>query len=482
MIRKINKIAVAAIGISMFATSCSKDFLETMPTDKVSGSQVFESVDGGQAVMDGTYRYMYDTYSTHDDFGYKAIDLASDLMGEDIVCGNNHWFTFDYLLDNNQPQYRRPAFVWGFNYKIIYQTNSTIQGLEALEESDERNFVLGQAYAARANAYTNLIYQYNKTYKGHEGDTAIPLVLVPSSEAQAPVSVKEVYDQIVVDLDLAIKYLDNNPASRGDVSRININVANGFRARVALIMKEWADASKYAEAAMNGLRVSSKEEFAKGFGKVGDYSSSWLWAFTINQEQGTIYASYFSHVDMSISGYAGLGYNPKFVSRELYNQMKKDDIRKDLIVDEKDRVGGVEGYALVNYKYNTAAGDGFSSDYVMMRAAEMLLIQAEAEARLGNDAVAQDLLLDLWTNRQLNPVKSTKTGEELVKEILLERRIELWAEGFRLFDLKRTKSGYDRAGGNHEFVTGANFKTESEDDRFDRVVPQRETDVNQNFR
>lgn len=474
--------SIAFVAMLIFSTSCSKDFLETSPTQQVGSDEVFSSVEGGQAVMDGAYRYMYDSYSTHDDFGYRAIGLANDLMGEDMVAGNFHWFAYDYLLDNNQPSYRRPNFVWSMNYKIIFLANDVIKYISLLPESDDRDFVLGQAYAMRGNAYTELIYQFAKTYVGHESEDGVPLNLEPGTEANAPSTVGEVYTQIVADFKQAVDYLDDNPAVAGThMSHITGPVANGMLARVLLIMNNWDEAATYAQAARVSVPLMSIDQYQLGFDNYAE--QPWMWGFEINDEQSTIYASLFSHLDMTIGGYAGLGYMPKFVSNKLYNSMEDGDIRKGMIVDETNRVDGAVGYALVNYKFHANDGKGFSADYVMMRPAEMLLIEAEAIARQGsNDAAAQDLLLELRTVRQTTPVASTNTGQALIDEILLERRIELWGEGFRLFDLKRTKSGYDRSGDNHAFVSGADFAAEAEDDRFDRVVPQGEIDANENYR
>ena len=85
-----------------------------------------------------------------------------------------------------------------------------------------------------------------------------------------------------------------------------------------------------------------------------------------------------------------------------------------------------------------------------MRSAEMYLIEAEAKARLG-DATAADVLFELVSNRDPGYVKSTNTGMDLVEEVYLQRRIELWGEGVSWFDLKRLKKPLDRsgAGSNH---------------------------------
>jgi hypothetical protein len=88
---------------------------------------------------------------------------------------------------------------------------------------------------------------------------------------------------------------------------------------------------------------------------------------------------------------------------------------------------------------------GSIGDVPMMRVAEMFLIEAEARARKGGqDAAARTALFGLMSNRDPNYVLSTNSGQALIDEIMLHRRVELWGEGFRFTDLKRTNSDLDR--------------------------------------
>ena len=82
-----------------------------------------------------------------------------------------------------------------------------------------------------------------------------------------------------------------------------------------------------------------------------------------------------------------------------------------------------------------------------MRAAEMYLIEAEALARQGKSSEAATVLGELMKNRQPSWKKQVVT----VDDVLLQRRIELWGEGFAYYDLKRNNKGIDRdyEGTNH---------------------------------
>jgi hypothetical protein len=115
-----------------------------------------------------------------------------------------------------------------------------------------------------------------------------------------------------------------------------------------------------------------------------------------------------------------------------------------------------------------------------MRAAEMYLIEAEALARSGNNAGAAAALLPLAVNRDPQYRSSTNTGAALITEIMNQRWVELWGEGFRFYDLKRTNSALDRTGANHNstFTTGVN-SVAANDIRWQFLIPQDEI-VNSN--
>jgi hypothetical protein len=71
--------------------------------------------------------------------------------------------------------------------------------------------------------------------------------------------------------------------------------------------------------------------------------------------------------------------------------------------------------------------------------------------------------------------KSTNTGQALVEEIWWQRRMELWGEGFRFYDLKRTGSRLDRTGGNHNSTfTNGLMTVEPSDLRWQLPIPQEE--------
>ena len=98
----------------------------------------------------------------------------------------------------------------------------------------------------------------------------------------------------------------------------------------------------------------------------------------------------------------------------------------------------------------------------------------------GQDAKVQSLLNEL--NKNLDPAyKCTKTGAELLKEVKLYRRIDLWGEGFDYSDYKRWNEPIVRK----SIAQGGSFHTAfaitinpSDGNKWTYVIPQNEKDYN----
>ncbi len=478
---KVFSIFILVAGL-IIATSCSEDYLETQPTDLYTANIVFETTEGAETVLEGIYRWLY-SYNTegtmgyHIDYGQKATDLALDMMYEDIVMHLFHWYGYfhsysQYALTQD---YSRTRMLWNFYYDVINNANIILENIDATKGDEElKDRIKGEALALRGYAYFYLSQIYCKTFVGNENASGVPVYTEPTTEGNPRGTLQHVYDRIVEDLDNAITLL-NGAEARPNNSHLDVDVVRGIRARVALVMNDWTTARDMARTARADYSVMSKDDYVGGFNDASN--ESWMWGLDINPEQATVYASFFSHMAPNIDGYAGgLGVY-KRISKKLYDTIIAMDIRKFAYMSYDPSVS-VPGS---QFKFLDNGMADWTNDYVLMRASEMVLIESEAEARMGNDQEAKDLLTELRTQRYLDPpADSPNSGEALVEEILLERRIELWGEGFSWLDMKRTKKGLNR-GPSHDVSICRIYTLPPESDAFQFQIPVAEIESNDNI-
>jgi starch-binding outer membrane protein, SusD/RagB family len=473
--------------------SCSEEYLDTAPTDAVSKDVIFETVTGAEVAMNGVYRWMYawNQLGTgrHDDWGYRTLGLKADLMGHDMKVFSRGfgWFIADYNYTGRQQvtDNSTSSISYNLNYDIVYNCNVIIEEIDEVQgEKEERDFIKAQALTARAHAYHWLAQFHASTYAGNQSAPCVPLKLESSDRHEPIATVQQVYEAIVTDLDNAIILFEDAQAAgitRPAKSYIDLSVAMGLRARVALVMEDWIEAIANAQAARTevtlparlGYELMDATEYTSGFNSVE--SPEWMWGFDINDEQNTVYASFFSHMDPIRLSYASLGLQ-KQIPEYLYDTISDTDIRKQVFVEPGDiQWFDFEGNPVPEYTSVKFITPTWAADYIMMRLSEMYLIEAEAAAMSGQDAVARSAINNLLEAR--DPGRTIfASGQALIEAIRLERRIELWGEGFGLFDIKRWKIDLDRK--DHDPTLCLETWIPANSNRFNLRVPQYEIDAN----
>jgi len=94
---------------------------------------------------------------------------------------------------------------------------------------------------------------------------------------------------------------------------------------------------------------------------------------------------------------------------------------------------------------------------------------------MGNSGASATALYELAKKRNPAYVLSTATGSALLNEILFQRRIELWGEGFRFYDLKRLNLPLDR--NRHKFLPSYQKAVPAGDVKWQFAIPQSEIDA-----
>ena len=432
-----------------FSLSCS-DFLEPEDNEYVKGDQLQETVDmNSDAIVQGVYsrsvQYGFGA-SRHDDFGQRSIDISCDMMTEDIVhYTNKQWFSADYNLDNRAATYTRSLRQWKYCYAQIRDLNSIIDIYPNDNElNEEQRHLKGESLALRAFHYFTLVNIYQKAGKWADVKDlpGVPVYTTVGLEGNPRGKVSDVYDQIKADYTNAIALLEGDDY---DKTRVGQLAAKALYARAAMFYEDYATAEKMASDVIAATSLMSTSDYTAGFADMANIE--WLWAVDVTSENTTSYASFFSIMDNLSPGYAGSLGQYKCVDRRLYDANDAKDIRKQCFKD------GTYKIPYMQFKF-VDPSKKFLGDLVYLRCAEAYYIKAEAQARQGNISGAQTTLNTISAARSTDgecPYKWSANVDELINQIFLHKRIELWGEGQSLFEFNRLEKTIDRtyAGTNH---------------------------------
>lgn len=467
--KKFKIYAIAFIAIVMTAQSCRQEYLdEPKKTDAVSSDVVFGSNDGARAFIAGIIRQTRGQFTATDSGNLGSMYFARTNKGNDIVNAGS-WFSFDYANDNREPNYRRTTFTWNFLYYLINQTNALIKGVNESPSIDaaDKNALLGEAYAMRAFFYFELSLEFQNTYLYDTSLPAPPIYDQPSQLEGKPMSTqKEMYDFIVSDIE---KSLAIGSDSRLNKSYFNKQVAHGIAARIYQVMGNWPKAQSNANAAYGGDVESalSPEVYGNGFTNM-DEGVEWLLASPQTDDQ----SAYYYTAPSAFLTQTEDAYNNTFINKDFALKFSDTDVRNTFYAT------GVTGYRAV---FTTKFKFAFDADVPLMRTPEMILIEAEA-MYYSNPKAAKNLLYELQKNRDPQAVISSNTGIDLLNEIYLERRKELYGEsGVEWYDAKRLRRGLPRNGGGVHRLPMTNNPLLPDDKRFYLKIPQSEINANPNI-
>ena len=485
---KFTKYIAASLIACAGLTSCGDSFLDTEYNTYLGEEQAAEAAGKNPSVfLNGMWSYMASNFVEHDDSGYMTCMHAIDMMGQDIAMGSSHWFSFDYQLDNRMFNYRRTRSHWDNFYTMIAKANEIISLYPEGGQTVDQKGLIGQAQTMRGFAYLNLIqlYQFVTSANGSLNNDApgVPLMYTSAdgkseeeiAAAKGRNTVKVVLAQIEADLVSAVENLEAG-YERPDKNYIDAGVANGVLARYYLLSQQWQKAADAAKKARKGYTMMPANASGLYDGFISIDNQEWMWGFKHTSETSTIFASFFSHISNLCPGYAGLGMAPRLIDAKLYSQIPDTDLRKKWFNGPEGNInpklGAVANLPYANIKFGTTSD--WTENYMYMRAAEMVLIEAEAYAHMGNGAQAATVLKELMDARQPGWNEASVT----VDDVHLQRRIELWGEGFQFYDLKRLNKGIDRSyeGSNH--LPGFKLKVPAQDVRWIYQLPLKEIQEN----
>lgn len=535
-------IYIMATAATLGLGSCSSDYLETAPNDAISTSTAFSTTDNCALAVNGLARMMTTQYLSSQGMNGEGTmkNWYNTFNGNDSQkCNQTGWSS----LWNNLASYKASKttsynyYIWFYYYKLIGNANQIIENVDNAQGSDaEKQFIKAQALVYRAYSYYNLVTMYSKRWCDSNNGASDGVVLRlkatnPDDDLnQKLATLGETYTQIYKDLDEAIELFGKSGKKSSEFYLPGLEAAYAVKARAALYREDWQTAADCAAKARNGHALMGPSTYAAGFNEKND---EWIWGVYEAEDQTLYYYSYYAYIGSNASSSVCRGY-PCAISKELIDQIPATDVRRDLFLvpqtdtefKEMNSAGRTQKGTMFQRAKGTLTGDAadakvsitgektndfystkiYGTSYIfgymqfklratfmpgggsfnLFRAAEMYYIEAEADCHLNKDAEAQKLLAEV-----VKPYDSsyscTKTGADLLEEVKLYRRFDLFGEGYDWTDCKRWKKDINRkkldtskglaSPGSFHSTFAITIKA-TDEDRWMWAIPNKECDYN----
>ena len=477
---------------AMGFTSCADDYLDTVSTSGVSENTIIESLDNLYMALNGIHSEMVSQETGYQCLGGEpGFMFCRDCEADDITWQTNTWMKAAYLgwsCNMDETSGYNYKF-WQIYYQWILNVNKILESLESYSEdqiTDQSlyNQIKGECLTHRGWAHFNLVQLYADRYSESSSNTqdGIPYRTAAETTEMARNSVAEVYELINNDLDEAAELLEG--ITPEDITHYSEMVVWGIKARVALAMHEYSNAATYAAKSISlaeeqGCALMEGDELYCGFADITSDTNEAMYAAETADDMTVYYYSFYAYMSWNFNSTA-IRQGVKAISATAYDTMSDTDLR----LEWWDPTGTAEvpttSYAKIEYQNrkfearSTANGVG---DVAFMRLAEVYLTEAEALARAGNYTSAQEVFTKFQVTRDPEYVSQGNTGDALIEEIMNSRRVELWGEGFRFYDLKRLNLDIER-GSNFDISFCTFLTKEAGADGWTWEIPKIETDYN----
>lgn len=449
------KIGLLLISIMLLSVSCS-DFLEENPEGVLTDANFYKTQTDAISAVDAIYASVQSGNSGWY-FGnfYMTTDVNTDDMFTDPGVGNATWQAWSKLNINSITG--QTITVWNQHYKTIGRANAVIDLVST--DIDIRDRLVGEAKFFRALAYFDLVRYF--------GDVPVSTSVVTSLDdaftiASTRMPSTEIYQLIEQDLLDAENVLPNT-WSGADYGRVTAGSVKGLLAKVYLT---WAgnpinDTSKYQLAADKAGEVINNRA-TYGYGLEDNY----LDAFRVNVGKESLFeAQMISGIGVSnggslagittmprnLTGTLGSNYRGNALMRptpDLINAFDPTDLRLQtgIFTSLSNPDGATANFDPHVFKYievedileqGLLLNDGGINTKVL-RFADILLIYAEAlnEADNGPSGVAYEAINEVRDRAGLANLSGLDYSS-FQEAVYLERRLELFGEGHRWFDLVR---------------------------------------------
>jgi starch-binding outer membrane protein, SusD/RagB family len=487
-------LGILFFSILFFAglSSCNDDFLDKAPLDKISDQAVWDDISLMEAYVIQTYRFMQAPHSNH----YHLSTITDESYARERTPA--HLIQRGELTPSNLG---RLGYVWGNYYRIITRANIFLSNAMERDYSDRSpseqeklNMMIGEMHFHRGYSYYRLA-----SFVG-----GVPLVTTPFSLDDDYLISRESYENVmsfaIAELDEAARLLPvAQPANMA--GRATKGAALGIKARALLYyasplnnpnndMSRWQAAADAAKAVIDMGIYSLYPDYGELFREEANFNNNeYIFEMVINNSLVRIMGI---ERDFYPNGHGGFAVcvpthqqvqayetangmyieddpdydpdrfwenrDPRFYATILWNGVQFRGREIELFLPGgMDSFEGPIGSWNASYTgyYNRkfiqewlegapggSSGNTSSPNFPRLRYAEVLLNYAEALYNLDQEDLARQYINMVRSRPSVNMPPVADSGPALMRRIENERRVELYLEEHRFFDIRRWKKTY----------------------------------------
>jgi hypothetical protein len=411
-------LLVLITGVGIFISACKK-FVDVKPsTNLIQTKDLFASDAAALSAVAGVYTQMRATLPA---LANGALSIYAGLASDELATSSTS-LEYDAFYNNSISPTSTiiNTQLWSSSYRIIYQTNLTI---ENLEKSTQISKTTQQQLLGEMEVVRSLYYFYLTNVFGD-----VPLITSSNyseNQYKPRTATDSIYQQIVHDLQDAESLLSTEYPSDYK-ARPNSWTAAALLAKVYLYQSNWQGAKDECSKIINSQNYNLESDLTEVFKNT---SNETIWQIApANESRNTVEGSVF--IPFSSDNVPTI-----FATKSLINSFEPGDLRKNNWL-ELNSISGNNFY--YPFKYKERTNTPVDEYDIVFRLGEIYLIRAEASAHLNNiaDATAD---LNIIRNRAGLSNYNATDQTSLISAIMKERQTELFAEwGNRWFDLKRT--------------------------------------------
>ena len=467
MIMRRILFVLTSLTILLTASSC-EEFLNRDPEDKISNDGLFKDMEGVNYALAGAYNGL-----TDDNYYRKNMILACGLKGGNIKFSSNivkmyqDRYRDTYNFNHSPGDQQLAYYAYRQIYEVLDMINNIIHNIPQAKGGTqaEKDHVRGEAKTLRALCHFDACRLFAQRYAHTNNAQHVGVVIVSQSpdvfDQPERATVYETYKFIIQDLKEAIELLERTPEKDKGAFWIDATAARALLARVYLYKEDWNNAIDMATRVIedNNLSLVPHHQYVEKWTQEA-FNDEQIWMLDNSYELAEALSKY-----IGVPGNADK--TQMSISRDLLNLYDDEDVREQLITTfENDTV---------TRKYRSS--QNIESKIPMIRLAEMYLIRAEAAARINEEIQARSDLDAIRKRANPDAPFPNYSGQELIDQILLEKRKELAMEGHLFFDLKRL--GHDIV--RNDCNATKNQSLEYPNPNLVMPIPKDEMDYNENM-